>query len=767
MAAVSSLAVLSLRYPVAAALALAAVTLGFAAGIPQLETDVGYRAFLGENHPSVRELDDFLERFGGGLPMAAVWSCAETPRCESVFDPAALAMARDVSLALAAEPALGRVESPATAPLWVATPFGPLVRRFVEDGRVVRDPAALGERARIDPSWVSQLVSPDGTVGAIATQLVSSESDAAVAAYRALDRALAPFEAQGFVFHRVGGPVEFVVAGGELETATARLVPVMVLLVGAILLLIFRSLAATAAVLVSVGVAVVWTLGLLGWLSRLGWAQNSLTQILAPLVLVIGVCDGIHLLTRYALESRTEVGGRRALLERIATDVAAPCAMTSITTAAGFLSFATAALESFVRFGAIAAFGVMAAFVLAFTLLPLLLLLVDPRRLPQGRGRGRGATQAHWDRALSALLRLSESRAPLVLGVAAAVALVSVFGMARLRVDASFEELYGANSPVVRWADFVGEHLRRPDTLEIELRLPADAALADPASLAVLARTAARLEAIPELGRARSVLDLVSYGHRLLRGDDPAYQRPAERADENAALLSLLGDDVRRWVDPEGRRVRISLDSEKPPQDALRRVMRQVDAALGEELPSGWSGLATGPLAVVHDMIEDIRETQLRSFAAALAAVAVLLAIFLRSLAWALLGLVPTALPVIATLGLMGLAGLPLDVGSAMVAAVVLGIAVDDSVHLLDRIRRQDSADLSSAVREAVHHVGPALVTTSLALSLGFAALALSPWQSVASFGLVSAVAIAAALASTLIVLPALVFAAQAFARRG
>ena len=126
--------------------------------------------------------------------------------------------------------------------------------------------------------------------------------------------------------------------------------------------------------------------------------------------------------------------------------------MTSITTAAGFLSFATAALESFVRFGAIAAFGVMAAFVLAFTLLPLLLLLVDPRRLPQGRGRGRGATQARWDRALSALLRLSESRAPLVLGVAAAVALVSVFGMARLRVDASFEELYGENSPVVRWA---------------------------------------------------------------------------------------------------------------------------------------------------------------------------------------------------------------------------------------------------------------------------------------------------------------------------
>jgi predicted RND superfamily exporter protein len=110
----------------------------------------------------------------------------------------------------------------------------------------------------------------------------------------------------------------------------------------------------------------------------------------------------------------------------------------------------------------------------------------------------------------------------------------------------------------------------------------------------------------------------------------------------------------------------------------------------------------------------------------------------------------------------MGLTGIPLDVGSAMVAAVVLGIAVDDAIHLLDDFRRRQRSGTRPdlAIEGAVLHVGRALVTTSLALALGFSALALSPWQSVASFGSVSTIAILAALASTLLVLPALVLLA-------
>jgi len=169
----------------------------------------------------------------------------------------------------------------------------------------------------------------------------------------------------------------------------------------------------------------------------------------------------------------------------------------------------------------------------------------------------------------------------------------------------------------------------------------------------------------------------------------------------------------------------------------------------------------TGPLRVHLDMVNEVQQTQLRSFVAALVAVVAMVALFLRSLPWALAAMLPTLLPVVTTLGAMGFWGIRLDMGTAMVAAVVLGIAVDDTVHLLVQIRRRRAAgvDAERAVADAVAHVGRAVVTTSVALALGFFVLTLSTWESVASFGALSGLAILGAMVADLVVLPALVSA--------
>ncbi|MFQ5668082.1 MAG: RND family transporter, partial [Candidatus Binatia bacterium] len=566
------------------------------------------------------------------------------------------------------------------------------------------------------------------------------------------------FEADGVHFYRVGGPVEFVVAGEELNSATLRIVPVMVALVGLTLFALFRSVTVAAAALLTVGVAVLWTLGALGWI---GWAQNSLSQTLAPLILVIGVCDGIHLISSYAHECAAHpprgIGERRAALERVSADVGTPCVMTSLTTAAGFLSFATADLRSFVDYGIIAAIGVMFALVLSFSFLPLLLLRVQPERIYVSRA------SAVWERGLARLVTFADNRRQVILACSVVLGIVCSLGMARLRVDSSFEELYGTQSRVVRWAHFASRHLRKPDALEVDLQLPPDAALEAPATLAGIGRIAHDLSGIAPLGKAHTVLDLLAQTRRLAFGEAAGGDGAAADAEENAALLGLASEmgsgRLSRWVDAAHRHVRISIASEKLPQDVLRRVMAQVRRYL-HALPPGWRGTATGPLALVSDMLDAIRTTQLRSFAAAAAAVAALLALYLRSITWTALALFPTALPVVVTLGVMGWMNLPLDIGSAMVAAVVLGIAVDDIIHLLHHIRcsRRAGQPLDLAVRTTIRRVGQPVVTTSVALTIGFAALILSPWRSVASFGLVSAIAIAGALVADLLVLPALMF---------
>jgi len=755
---VTRLATLSLKHPGATLAFALLATLVLGSGLLRLESQAGYRAFLGDDHPALRALDATAERFGGGLPFAAVWSCAESPACESVFDASSLEMAHAVTRTLEATPGVRRVDGPATSPLLFSGFLElPKARRLAADGKPAADIAALAERARQDPLWAGQIVSPDGVSGALLIYLAGSDTSEGAAALDALRRALAPYEETGFRFHLVGGPVEFVVAGAELADNTAKIVPLMLAVVAAVIVLLFRTWSHAAVSLVSVGAAVAWTLGLMGWL---GWPQNSFSQALPPLILVIGVCDAMHLLAAAAGRGAQDRETRELAMIAAARDVGTPCLLTTLTTAAAFASFAVTGLESFVRFGWIAAFGVCAALLLCFTLLPVLAV-----RMPGANSapsRATGATAA-WERSLEALVRQCQRWARPLLVATLAMGLAGAWGFARLRVDASFEDLYGEDSQVVRWVTAASRHLRAPETLEIALAPPPRTPMHDPAALGVVEQVEA-LSRLDGLGASISILTPLRELHRLahgeplpLEGTDPA----GERARRMLRLLRFEDPELVGFFLAADGGYRVSFQSEKLPQDKLRRLLADVRAGVDAALPPGWSATVTGPLAVVGQMIDEIRTAQLRSFGLAALLVFVIIALFFRSASIAAMALVPALLPVLITLGTMGWAGVPLDVGTAMVATVLLGLAVDDAIHLLSAYRRWRAAGRTpeDAIANAVREVGRALVTSSLALALGFLVLALAPWQSLASFGFVAAVAVLTALASVLAVLPALLTA--------
>jgi predicted RND superfamily exporter protein len=736
-------------------LALAA---GLGSGALRVGTDSGYRAFLGASHPVVRELDAVAARFGGGAPFAITFRCTEAAPCRSVFDPLALALAYELATALASVPGVRRVDGPATSPLLVAELFDlPRARRLAPDGAPAPDLAELVEHARRDPLWVSQIVSEDARAGAVIVTLEDSSSRTAEHAVDAALAAISKHEGRGFAFALAGGPVEFVVAGRELDQQAQRLVPIIVALVGALLWLAFRSLPPALLVLGAVGVALVATLGVQGWL---GWPRTSFFQVLPPLLLTIGVCYGIHVLAAYA-ERLHAAGGRdeaRAdALSGALADVARPCLYTALTTAAGFLSFETSGLESLARFGWIAALGVMATLLVCFTLLPVALVRLPARWIERPR------THAVWSAAVERIARGAPRRPALTLATTALLSLVAAAGLARLRVDASFEEIYGERNQVVRWAREAA-HVRSAETLDLSLELPIGVAPTDPEAL----RTLARLEGLarPGLGRPLSVLTPMRELHALFYGGPLALEGEALAPERLVSLLRMLRaeapDLVALYVAPERgaepAALRLGFQGEKLPQDQLRALVAAVERDARATLPPGYGSHITGPLVVVSRMIDEIRDTQLGSFGSALLLVAALTALCLRSVPLALLALVPTTLPVLLTLGAMGALGVPLDIGTAMVAAIVLGLGVDEALHLLSAYRRLRAGGRphAEAVPDALREVGRPLLTSAAALGAGFLVLVLVPWKSLASFGAVSVVAIAASLLADLLVLPAL-----------
>ena len=484
--------------------------------------------------------------------------------------------------------------------------------------------------------------------------------------------------------------------------------------------------------------------------------------MLAPLVLVTGVCDAVHLVSQTRPAPDPGRRGRARALERAAREVEGPCVVTTLTTGVALLSFATSDLATFVRFGVVASFGVVACLLLTFVMLPVVLAA-----LPASGDRAR-RTDALWNAGLEALTRLADRRRPLILGVAALLMLVCAVGWAdRLRVDTDGYEMYGEQSQVIRWIRFVERHLARADTLELDIALPPDVRIEDPEALARIADLGRALSGIEGLGAAHHIVDAVARVRRILHDDLPEAERVGATAAENAELIELLGfedpDFVSGWLGFERRHVRLSVDAEFQSFATRSDTLDEVAGVISRGLPAGWAVTQTGPFAMGRDWVRDVQATQLRSFGAAFLGVFGLLWIYTRSFGWALLALAPTLLPVVVILGGMGWLGLSLDVGRAMIAAVVLGIGIDDTVHLLSRFRRErrSGADSAAAIEAAVRGIGRPIVTTSLALALGFLALAASSWQTVSSFGLFVSLGIAGALLADLLVLPALVLAVE------
>jgi predicted RND superfamily exporter protein len=746
----------TLEHPILTGLLLLAVTLGLGLGLPHVRTEFGSRVLIGNDHPAIRKLDAFIARYGGGVPHYIAWECGSGRPCDSVFDDASLQMVDRITTELAPLEVVRRVYSPSNAPVFVADEGGFSIRRFVDGGEIVPDRDHLARLVLEDPTWVGNLVSPDARVGAIVVQPTATDSATDERFVAAILAALEPYES--FDFKLVGEAFGNILGGRELAESMTLLVPIMVLLIALVIFLQTLAWQSVVVTLLTLGVALIWTFGLLGWI---GWPRDSILEILAPLILIIGVCDSIHLLSQRprAAEGRPpDEAERREALLAAAREVSAPCALTTLTTSAALLSFATSDLDTFQRFGVMSAFGVAACLVATFTLLPLLSIC-----LPADSRRTRTISRA-WDSILEAVAETGERRARTIVVASGSLLLAFSIGWALfLRVDTSREELFGENSRILQWVYFFEANLRPSYTLELDITLPQNSTPSSPAVLAAVGAFSDSIERHPGAGDSRSVLDSLERITKLLLGSSK--QRLHDTTGANAELLEILGfddpDTLAYWLSFDRKHIRVSLDVPEQNLAAGIELLGFVASEAARLLPAGSAIETTGGVVLGIDWVNAVQATQLRSFPTAFLLVFALVSLSLRSLRLGLAALIPAVLPVVVVLGAMGFAGLSLDVGRAMIAAVVLGIAVDDSIHLLHCYRRERASgqQRDEAMRRALLKTGRPIATTSFALALGFMTLTASAWGTVSSFGFFVSLAILVALAAALFVLPALMMA--------
>lgn len=424
--------------------------------------------------------------------------------------------------------------------------------------------------------------------------------------------------------------------------------------------------------------------------------QFGVTHLAGPgLILVIGLADAIHLQQRFD-DARAAGQSVVASLRVMYRSVGHACVLTSLTTACGFLSLLAARHEEIREFGLWCAVGVAVAFAIVIVFLPVALVFFP------GTGSRAGVRSPIQPRLLRRFV------VPV-----AVLFVVLVAGAHRTRFDTSLERELPRNVDVVRDAKWFGEHFRGLDRIEIDLH----ANLRDPEVFALVDRMQNELRGAPGISGSQSYVDAVRIA--LL----PEELEVAEGPSFGLAALVSKGMLPTHLLTEDFSRACIVFYRTREFGTELYEDFRDRVGEFARELPEGASMKLNGHFPQYYDSAILISETMVRSLACSVAMITAILMLVLRSVKLGLLCLAPNALPLLVVAGLMGWIGEPLHLGILLVFSVGLGLAVDDTIHILTRFRQLRAERPEEGLRELM---GEAVASAGFAVTLASAVLLIS-----------------------------------------
>jgi predicted RND superfamily exporter protein len=511
------------------------------------------------------------------------------------------------------------------------------------------------------------------------------------------------------------------------------------LLAGAMVLLLVLAYRDVRAVFAALATTVVVVLVGLGMLAAAREPINLLTILLPVLLLALTVALCIHLASAFRRARAAGLDAPHAAAEARRAELR-PCLLTSLTTAAGFGSLGATRIEPLRVLGIVMALSILAAFAVAYTLLPALLVLFRAR--PR-EGLSIGALLV---RVVPPLLR---RRRTLVAAFAVLLA-AGTLVVPRIPRETNALRYLSAGHPLRTETERLAADGVGTASIELVLRGPDTAALVAPVRALDAALGAWQAEPGSPLRGVVTPLTILREAARRAGARDHRPLEPFLAQPAPAPLEEALAPF--RNLAAHAARLSVRLDTVDV--DAYHAIRSRLDGLVTAACAARPDVRATysGDLPVVMTVQEELLHTLLRSLAGSAATIFTLLAIAWRSLRAAALTLLPAAAPIAFLLLACATFGVPLSIATVMVLAVTLGIVTDDSVHMMQSFR--DGCDLEETLRR----VGTAVTETSIAIFLGFAVLGFAAFLPTRDFGLLTAGAMVVALAADLLLFPLFAF---------
>ena len=543
-------------------------------------------------------------------------------------------------------------------------------------------------------------------------------------------------------------------------------------------------------VVLPVGCCLITTAVVVGFLGLMDWRVTVISSNFISILLIITISLIIHLIVRYQDLNQSKPGqDQKQLVRQTVGFMVLPCFYTSITTIVAFCSLLVSGIRPVIDFGWTMTIGISLAFVLNFTFFPAALVLLSPEISRSGKDKTRIFTLA-----VAAFIKRHQK---IILCGSFLLAVVSMIGISKLEVENRFIDHFKSNTEIYKGMQVIDRKLGGTTPLNIvmnpdqkyfdylkEVEQNKEEDFDDPFAdegdsaemnfwfnsnmLDRVEKIHDYLESLPEVGKVQSISTLVKVFTQLDKGRKPD--------DYDLALIRKLMPEnvkdslVNPYLSEDANQIHINMRLiESNPNLRRSDLIEKIRKHLVEELKFAPETIQfTGMVVLYNNMLQSLYRSQILTIGVVVFAIMVMFMILFRSFSLALIGIIPNLLAAGTVLSLMGWLGIPLDMMTITIAAITVGIAVDNTIHYIHRFQKEFKVDQNYLMTMDRCHgsIGKAMYYTSVTITLGFSILALSEFMPTIYFGLLTGAAMVIALLGALALLPLLIVLFRPLASR-
>ncbi len=521
---------------------------------------------------------------------------------------------------------------------------------------------------------------------------------------------------------------------------------------------------------------------MVGLLGLLGWKVTVISSNFIALMLILTMAMNIHMSTRF-LQLRNEFPDKKnfEILSLTTSKMFWPIIYTVLTTICAFLSLIFSEIKPIIDFGWMMTLGLIISFIITFSLLPSLLSIVETKKT--------NISQNSKSIITSSLCNFSIKYKNLILIITGLVILLSILGISRLKVENSFINYFDKKTEIYRGMKLIDEKLGGTTPLEVILKFPKKKDIKSDQEddfedweensdsqddekywftkdkIDRISRVHNYLDDLPQVGKVLSFSSIIDVATQLNNN------KPLGTL-EMGVLYSKIPENIKKEIiDPyisiKDNEARINLriiDS----QENLRRneLIRKINYDLKNTIGLKESEFKlAGVLILFNNLLQSLFKSQILTLGLVMIGIFIMFLILFKNIKLSLIGVVPNFIAAFFILGIIGLIGIPLDMMTITIAAITIGIAVDNSIHYIYRFKEEfkKTNDYNKTLKVCHSTVGIAILNTSITIVFGFSILILSKFIPTIYFGIFTGIAMMLAMISVLTLLPSLILMVKPF----